>query len=82
MSFSASDGTAGAVSSFSISVVGDHLVNENGQVVHLVGVNVQSTEYDCEQGPKYSIYRRVLQVLHLSRKKFQGWGKCRSYSAK
>ena len=36
-----------ASSSLSIQVSGNHLVNQNGQTIHLIGFNAQGSEYMC-----------------------------------
>ena len=36
-----------ATSSLSIQVSGNHLVNQNGQTIHLIGFNAQGSEYMC-----------------------------------
>ena len=44
---------SGASPVLSISISGDHFVNQNGLTVRLSGVNVPSSEYACEQGWGY-----------------------------
>ena len=44
---------SGASPVLSISISGDHFVNQNGLTVRLSGVNVPGSEYACEQGWGY-----------------------------
>lgn len=44
---------AAAAAPLSISVVGNHFVNGEGQTIRLLGVDRTSSEYDCAQGNGY-----------------------------
>ena len=52
-------GPARAGTPLSISVSGNHFVNGAGATVRLLGVNVPSTEYACDQGWGYSAQPRT-----------------------
>jgi endoglucanase len=41
------DATPPAGNSLSVQVSGNHLVNQNGQTIHLIGFNAQGSEYMC-----------------------------------
>ena len=52
--FGVPGGRADASPALSIAISGNHFVNGAGQTVRLLGVNVPSTEYACEEGWGYS----------------------------